>query len=154
MITYKKGNIFDSKCDILINPINKVGVMGAGLAKQFKQRYPEMFDEYVEWCNGKRSYKFTDLQVEDCLFLYENGYEEQGVIGFPTKNHWGNKSDIKLIEEGLAAIVELTKTQSDKNSFAFPKLGCGLGGLDWNKEVKPLMEYYLGGLDCEIEIYE
>ena len=155
MITYVRGNIFDSKAGLLVNPVNCVGVMGAGLALQFKQRFPEMFQDYKTLCNK------SEIQPGKPIFLTM----KQGIVHplphiclFPTKNHWKNSSLIIDIEMGLDSFRKYqdgNQYMSDyirHKSAAFPKLGCGLGGLSWEK-VKPLMEHYLGNLDMEIEIY-
>ena len=147
MITYTKGNIFDAKklredgYLILVNPVNIGGVMGAGLAKQFKDRYPDMFKKYKEMC-----YK-GELEIGQPTVIHVSGC---GVMLFPTKRHWSEPSELEFIEEGLAQIAH-DYAGNPMNTFAFPKIGCGLGGLDW-KDVKPMIENYLDGQD--VVIYE
>ena len=142
MIKYIKGNIFDSKCAVLVNPVNCVGVMGKGLALEFKKRYSAMFQTYKNVCYTR------ELLPGRPMFVHGSN---KSIILFPTKYHWKERSRIIYIRDGLEAIANGYKLFNIK-SIAFPKLGCGLGGLDW-KEVKPLMEQYLSKLDIDVEIY-
>lgn len=142
MIKYIKGNIFDSKCAVLVNPVNCVGVMGKGLALEFKKRYPAMFQAYKNVCYTR------ELLPGRPMFIHGSS---KSIILFPTKYHWKEKSKIIYIRDGLEAIANGYKSFNIK-SIAFPKLGCGLGGLDW-KEVMPLIEHYLSKLDIDVEIY-
>lgn len=142
MIIYLKGDIFNSPAQVLVNTVNTVGVMGKGIALDFKQRYPEMFKVYEKVCNDKL------LDIGN-LLLWRG--PEKWVLMFPTKKHWRNSSKIEYIEEGLKKFVA---TYSDKGitSIAFPRLGCGNGNLNW-EEVRPLMERYLKKLPIQIYIY-
>lgn len=142
MIKYIKGNIFNSRCAVLVNPVNCVGVMGKGLALEFKNRYPTMFHTYKKACDTK------ELRPGQPMLVYG---PDKSVILFPTKYHWREKSKVIYIKDGLEAVSCCYKSFGIE-SIAFPKLGCGLGGLDW-KEVKPLMEQYLSKLDIDVEIY-
>lgn len=142
MIRYLKGNIFDSEAQVLVNPVNTVGVMGKGLALDFKQRYPRMFDLYRDACRARL------LHVGEPM-LYRSS--EQWVLLFPTKAHWKEPSRLEWIETGLQKFVERYKSKGI-TSIAFPKLGCGNGGLDW-MEVKEVMERYLGELPINVYIY-
>ena len=142
MIRYLKGNIFDSGAQVLVNPINTVGVMGKGLALDFKQRYPRMFDLYRDACRAGL------LHVGEPM-LYRSS--EQWVLLFPTKAHWKEPSRLEWIETGLQKFVERYKSKGI-TSIAFPKLGCGNGGLNW-MEVKEVMERYLGELPIEVYVY-
>ena len=144
MIKYRYNeNIFESKSMALVNTVNCVGIMGAGLAKEFKLRFPEMFKDYVKKCNenkikiGKLDiYKINDRKI---------------IINFPTKDHWKYPSKLEYIEKGLNDFVKNYKSWNIK-SIAFPQLGCGKGGLKWN-DVKYLMEKYLTDLDIGIEVH-
>ena len=142
MITYLKGDIFSSPAQVLVNTVNTVGVMGKGVALEFKKRYPEMFSAYERVCKAKQ------LEIGK-LFLWKG--PEKWVLMFPTKVHWRNPSKIEYIEAGLQ---KFSATYADKGitSAAFPRLGCGNGGLDW-KQVQPLMEQYLKNLPIPIYIY-
>lgn len=143
MIHFQFGNIFDSSAQALVNPINCVGVMGKGLALQFKQKYPEMFEAYKEACRKKW------IKIGN-LFLFTE--KDKLIIGFPTKKHWKDKSELKYIEIGLIKLVELIKERNIK-SIAIPALGCGLGQLKWD-DVRDLMIKYLEPLnDVEIFVY-
>lgn len=138
-IVIKHGNIFDSRCDLLVNPVNCVGVMGAGLALQFKIQYPEMFRFYKEVCRTRQ------LRPGNPIICDENVIDwnyPQAIILFPTKYDWRNTSNPEYIEIGLRVLIEIiydrykisNSKQSTKTkvSIAFPKIGCGLGKLDWN----------------------
>jgi O-acetyl-ADP-ribose deacetylase (regulator of RNase III) len=120
-----------------------MGVMGKGLALEFKKRYPVMFEEYEIICkNGQ--FKIGDL------WLYKAS--DKWVLNFPTKQHWREKSTTEIIETGLQKFVTIYD-QENIASIAFPKLGSGLGGLDWDKQVRPIMEQYLQALSIQISIY-
>ena len=134
-------NIFDAKTQVIVNPVNLVGVMGAGLAKEMKERYPEMFKKYKLACD-KGVFKEGQLQL--CK------QSDVWILNFPTKRHWKEASDLDLIEKGLQAFVN-TYEQKGITSITFPKLGCGLGGLSWD-EVGLLMHKYLDPLPIQIEV--
>ena len=129
--------IFDSNAQTLVNTINCVGVMGKGIALEFKNRYPAMFDKYKSFCD-KGVFK------PGVLWIYK---AEDGtwVLNFPTKIDWRNPSKIEYIEEGLKKFVEIWEEKGIK-SIAFPLLGCSNGGLD-PEEVIPLMKKYLEQCD-------
>lgn len=126
------GDLLESNCDVLVNTVNCKGVMGAGIAAQFKQQYPLMFKEYEKEC------KYGNYQpgVVQACFLYT-----PIIINFPTKDHWKDNSKIEWIKKGLdsmAGMLAMIKGSYPIQNIAIPPLGCGLGGLDWN-EVKPLI---------------
>lgn len=142
MLRYYEGTVFNTKADVLVNTVNCFGVMGAGIALEFKLRYPEMFIKYEEMCKNNE-YKVGRPR------LYKG--ENTSILNFPTKNHWRAPSKIEWIEEGLKYFAENYKKANIK-SIAFPKLGTNNGGLSW-EIVKPLMEKYLGNLqDIDITI--
>ena len=143
MLTYKNGDIFTSEMQVLVNPVNTVGVMGKGLAKQFKIRFPKMFENYKIACDN------GSLTIGE-LHIFQA--DKKWIMNFPTKYHWRAKSKIEYIEAGLKRFVGIYEDEQIK-SIAFPMLGCGLGGLDWESHVKPLMGHYLADLNIEIEIY-
>jgi O-acetyl-ADP-ribose deacetylase (regulator of RNase III) len=116
--------------------------MGKGIAKTFKEIYPEMFERYVKLCEAKQ------FDIGN-LWLYKTEYK--WVLNFPTKKHWRNPSDLAFIEKGLQKFVE-TYAQENITSIAFPQLGCGNGELDW-KDVEPLMVRYLRGLPINVYLY-
>ena len=147
MITYKEGNILDEKADALVNTVNTVGIMGKGIALQFKLAFPENYKAYKDAVNRNEIVpgKVQIVPVNDI-----NGVKY--IVNFPTKAHWRYPSKIKWIEDGLNDLkIKLLK--SDIKSIAIPPLGCGNGGLTWNN-VKPLIEQYLIGLDIDIIVYE
>lgn len=143
MIRYIKGDLFSTPAQVLVNTVNLDGVMGKGIALQFKKLYPEMFKEYQFFCENKM------LEIGK-LWLYKS--DNKWILNFPTKIHWRNPSKLEYIEKGLQKFVD---TYKDKNitSIAFPKLGCGNGGLKWS-DVKPIMDKYLKNLPIDIYIYE
>ena len=143
MITYVLGDIFTSPATVLVNTVNTVGVMGKGIAKDFKAYFPEMFKQYQELCESE------ELGIGK-LFYYRGAHKS--VLNFPTKRHWREKSSTSHIEAGLATFIEKYEDYSIK-SIAFPQLGCGNGDLDWESQVRPLMEDYLGGLPIKIYIH-
>ena len=142
-VTFKTGDIFESECETLVNAVNTVGVMGAGLAKQFKLKYPQMFKEYKSLCDSHQFY------IGDGFYYQEN--EKKSVLNIPTKKHWKDPSKLEYIEQGLDWFVSHYKLLGI-SSVAFPALGCGLGGLYW-KEVGPLMFEKLDPLPIKVEIY-
>jgi O-acetyl-ADP-ribose deacetylase (regulator of RNase III) len=142
ILTYIKGDLFSSPAQVLVNTVNTVGVMGRGIALEFKNRYPEMFKTYQKKCENKS----IDIGK---LFLWKK--EEKWVLLFPTKKHWRYPSQIGYIEEGLKKFANIYDKLGIE-SIAFPRLGCGNGGLDWN-EVRPIMEKYLKNLPIHIYIY-
>lgn len=152
MIHFMKGDIFTSECEWLVNPINCVGVMGAGLAKEFKQRYPQMFEAYKYECSS------NSIQVGDFFGWLNPDLSGKNVALVPTKNHWREKSKITNVDAALSTFCRMRESaswQATIKSIAFPKLGCGLGGLNW-QDVKPVMEQHLEPISDEVmvEIWE
>ena len=145
---YIKGNLLEAKTQAIVNTVNTVGVMGKGIALQFKETFPENYKIYVDACKRKL------LNPGKLLITRENLLnEEKIIINFPTKTEWFLKSKYEYIEEGLKELVRLIK-ENKIESIAIPPLGCGNGGLNWSN-VKELMEKYLSGLkDTDIFIYE
>lgn len=148
MFQYKKGNILHEQVDAIVNTVNCVGVMGRGIALQFKKSYPENFKEYEQACK-----KGIVKPGEMFIYSFNSLFQPKYIINFPTKRHWKGKSQIKDIENGLYALKDDIKKLEIK-SIAIPPLGCGLGGLNWN-DVKALIENILGDLEnISIIIYE
>ena len=148
MIHFTKGNLMTSSAGALVNTVNTVGVMGKGIALQFKEEFPKNFLTYKEACSS------GDLTPGKLLITRElnsNG-EEKIIINFPTKLHWRNPSKYEYITEGLKVLPTVISEHHIK-SIAIPPLGCGNGGLDWNI-VKEMIEYALKDVECEIYIYE
>lgn len=143
MITYLTGNIFDSPADALVNAVNTLGVMGKGLAKQFKIRYPKNY-QWVQTMLNSSVWHIGEL------IIVQDG--DKLIINFPTKKEWWLKSEYTYIEAGLLSLYCNCGYHKIK-SIAIPALGCGEGGLAWEK-VKMLMERYLNHLSIDIFIYE
>lgn len=139
------GNIFNSKCQTIVNTVNCVGVMGKGIALVHKLRYPNMYEEYREHCKNK-------LIKTGTLWLYNKQKNAPWILSFPTKFHWKYPSKIEWIEQGLKKFVE-TYEKKGITSIAFPLLGTHNGGLD-TKEVRNLMNKYLEKCHIDIEIYD
>lgn len=139
----KIGNIFDSNAKTLVNTVNCVGVMGKGIALDFKKRYPAMFDEYISLCKRGIVKPGRPYYYEDLCGV--------SILNFPTKDHWRSPSKLSYIESGLQWFREHYK-EYKITSIAFPPLGCGNGGLTWDL-VGPLMYSMLKDLPIAVEIY-
>ena len=143
MITYVVGDLFTSPAKVLVNTVNTVGVMGKGIARDFKRIYPEMFEQYQDYCeNGL-------LEIGK-LWLYKTPHK--WILNFPTKKHWRNKSKVEYIEAGLKKFAD-TYDSKGIVSVSFPMLGCGNGELDWENQTQPLMEEYLKPLPIDIYVH-
>ncbi|RKT47672.1 type II toxin-antitoxin system antitoxin DNA ADP-ribosyl glycohydrolase DarG [Thiocapsa rosea] len=148
MIEYKHGDILCEDAEALINTVNCVGVMGRGIALQFKKAFPENFKAYAAACRN------AEVQPGR-MFVFETGQltNPRYIINFPTKRHWRGASRMEDIDAGLDALVE-TLQRHDIRSIAVPPLGSGLGGLDWSA-VRPRIESALRHLtDVRVVIYE
>lgn len=147
MIYFIKGNILDSSAQALVNTVNLAGVMGKGIALQFKKAFPDNFIAYKAAC------KNNQISIGR-LFVYkeQNMLEDKIIINFPTKTDWRKPSEYEYIEKGLE---DLANVVNDYNisSIAIPPLGAGNGGLNWHK-VKSIIEDKLSHLDIDIYIYE
>lgn len=131
MIEFKQGNLIEENIEALVNTVNCVGVMGKGIALQFKQAFPDNFKQYKKACDAK------EVQP-GLMFTTSTGkLFPQYIINFPTKRHWKGKSKIEDVQSGLKALVKEVKQLGIKE-IAIPPLGCGNGGLDW-AEVKPMI---------------
>jgi len=145
---YVKGNLLEADTQALVNTVNTVGVMGKGIALQFKERFPMNFKIYADAC------KKGEMKVGKMLVVKENTLKgEIFIINFPTKTEWFKKSQYNYIEKGLQDLARVI-IENKIQSIAIPPLGCGNGGLNWSK-VKSLIEKYLGYLtEIEIQVYE
>jgi O-acetyl-ADP-ribose deacetylase (regulator of RNase III) len=148
MIKVVEGDMMQSRAEALVNTVNTVGVMGKGIALQFKEAFPSNNKAYIEACKNKT------LEIGKLLVEWDENLQlgRKLIINFPTKSHWRYPSKYEYIEKGLIALRELLQNEKIK-SIAIPPLGSGNGGLDWNK-VKPMIVQSLNGLDTEIMIYE
>ena len=148
MIDYRNGDILKDESEALVNTVNCVGVMGRGIALQFKDAYAGNFKEYAIAC------KRGDVKPGEML-VYETN-ELTGpryIINFPTKRHWRGKSRIEDIKSGLKGLTEVLR-QKRIHSVAIPPLGSGLGGLNW-ADVRPLIEIAMRALpDVRVTVYE
>ncbi|MCK4820494.1 macro domain-containing protein, partial [bacterium] len=144
MIKFTSGDMFETSADIRINTVNCAGVMGAGVALAFKNKYPDMFKDYQKDCKN-------DKVQPGKMHIWKN-LTGDWIINFPTKTHWRKSSNYEDIESGLIA---LHKYLIDKGPVrvTLPALGCGHGGLDWNR-VKGMIEKYLGDLEANIDVFE
>ncbi len=139
---YVLGRFFESPAQVFVNTVNTVGVMGKGIAKEFKRLYPEMFHRYREYCES------GSMSIGK-LMLYKT--QHKWILNFPTKQHWRQPSKLEYLEQGLKKFKD-TYAQKNITSIAFPQLGCGNGELDWN-DVRPLMERYLDRLPIDVFVY-
>lgn len=137
------GDILQSKVQSLINTVNCVGIMGKGIALEFRKRFPEMYQDYVERCERK--------EVKPGVpYLYKTLLPPQ-IINFPTKDHWKSVSRISDIERGLEILVKQYR-EWGITSLAIPPLGCGNGQLEW-KAVGPLIYRYASQMAIPVELY-
>ena len=151
MIRFVQGNLFDSRAEALVNAVNTVGVMGRGVALEFKHRFPENYRAYHIAC------KREELIVGK-MFTFDLGRETsldqpRWIINFPTKQHWRNPSKLEFVRAGTEDFVRVIESHGI-TSVALPALGCGTGGLEW-KTVRGLLEVVLEPLDhVAFEVFE
>jgi O-acetyl-ADP-ribose deacetylase (regulator of RNase III) len=138
-----RGNIFTTNCQVIVNTINCVGVMGAGIALECRLRYPEMHEKYIDLCEEKK------ISV-GMLWLYKS--KNKWILNFPTKKHWRYPSKKEYLHLGLKKFSETYKLK-EIQSVAFPMLGTDRGGID-ALESQEIMISYLDHLDIDIEIYQ
>lgn len=145
---YQKGNLLSAPVEALVNTVNTVGVMGKGIALQFKERFPQNFQAYKKACSN------GEMQIGTMFMFTEATTDgEKIIINFPTKKEWYRKSQYNFIEEGLKDLAKVLKEKQIK-SIAIPPLGCGNGGLNWNI-VKQMIEKYLADINgVEIIVFE
>ena len=147
MITYLRGNLLEDDAQALVNTVNTVGVMGKGIALQFKQRFPANFAAYAQAC------KLRQVQTGH-MFVTEPG-ELTGprwVVNFPTKQHWRDPSRQCCLVGGLQDLRSFLVSNAVE-SIALPALGAGLGGLSW-AAVRGHIEAGLGDLPVDVRVYE
>lgn len=137
------GNIFTSNCQTIVSTINCVGVMGAGIALEYRLRYPNMHKKYINLCKEKK----IDIGL---LWIYKA--EDKWILNFPTKRDWKYPSKIEYLEAGLSKFVSTYKERGIE-SIAFPLLGADKGGIS-QEESLSIIKYYLEPLDIDIEIYK
>jgi O-acetyl-ADP-ribose deacetylase (regulator of RNase III) len=143
MLIYHRTSIMESNAQTVVNTVNCVGVMGKGIAAEFKSRFPSMFVAYKRLCD--------EGAIEPGKLWLWRG-PDQWVLNFPTKKHWRNPSRLEWIEAGLQKFAAQYQKRSITD-ISFPRLGCGNGNLDW-ADVKPLMEKYLSPLPINIYVHD
>ena len=148
MIKYKQGNLLEADVEALVNTVNCVGVMGKGIALQFKQAFPENFTEYANACKAGKVFVGN-------MFVFKTGklFNPKYIINFPTKRHWKGKSKIEDIEIGLKALAKQVE-QLEIKSIAIPPLGSGLGGLSWNDVKTRILQTFEQMDQVEVWLYE
>lgn len=146
MIIDAQGNLLEAEADALVNTVNTVGIMGKGIALQFKKAFPDLFADYQRACDR------GELQLGR-VHVYATGRTRpRFIINFPTKGHWRSKSRLEDVRAGLADLAEQIHAL-DITSIAVPPLGCGHGGLNWT-DVRPLIVEALNNLtDVDIMVY-
>lgn len=142
MIELLKGNIFNTKCQCIVNTVNCVGVMGAGIAYECRLRFPTMFKKYRKLCNDK----LINIGI---LWLYKE--DQKWILNFPTKYHWKYESKPEYLEKGLQKFLNTYK-EKGITSIAFPLLGASNGGIPEGISIE-IMKRYLEKCDIPIEIY-
>lgn len=170
MIIDTTGSIFDSTSQALVNPVNCEGVSGAGLAKEFRSRYPRANYSYQSACKlgglkpGRITYgierirtpefdkPLDELETNSDPIFWQPSTRQVHIVYFPTKIKWREPSKIEYIAIGLPALIEFIKLENIQ-SIAIPALGCGLGGLDW-ADVRPMIVTAFEKLpEMRVELY-
>lgn len=142
MISYTDTTVFNTTAQTIVNTVNCVGVMGGGIALDFRLRYPSMYLDYAERCRR------GEVRTGE-PYLYTSDIQSS-IVNFPTKHHWKYPSRIDWIDQGLRYFVAHYQ-EWGVNSIAFPQLGCGKGNLNW-VDVKVVMEKRLASLDIPVFI--
>ncbi len=158
MIRVNIGDLFESSAQTLVNTVNLVGIMGKGIALEFKNRYPEMFKDYVARCKRHevklgRPYLYRVRKSEQNMFrsVEQEQIGPEYVLNFPTKDHWRSVSKLSDIIAGLE-YLEKNYREWGITSIAVPPLGCGHGQLEW-RVVGPTLYRYLNRLNIPVELY-
>lgn len=149
VVEFRHGDLLEADAEALVNTVNTVGVMGKGIALQFKKKFPENFKAYERACRNdkvKIGKMFT--------FSLDSLTNPHYIINFPTKRNWREKSRVEYVREGLEDLLREIE-RLDIRSIAVPPLGCGNGGLDWETEVRPLIEAAFARVpQVEVHAYE
>jgi O-acetyl-ADP-ribose deacetylase (regulator of RNase III) len=145
MVELTRGDLLKADVDALVNTVNTVGVMGKGVALQFKNAFPENYEAY------RRAAKDEAIELGR-MFVFDIGKltRPRFIINFPTKKHWKGRSRLEDIEAGLVDLVRVIR-KLDIKSIAVPPLGCGNGGLDW-EDVRPRIEAALAPLESSSSV--
>lgn len=147
MIRESHGDLLAADADALVNTVNTVGVMGKGIALQFKKRFPQNFTAYAAACKAEQ------VRLGE-MFVYDSGSivgTPRWIINFPTKSHWRARSRLEDVANGLDDLAKVI-AELGITSIAVPPLGCGHGGLNWS-EVEPLIHEKLGGLGVDVMVF-
>lgn len=141
-----EGNLLEVNVDALVNTVNTIGIMGKGIALQFKNAFPANFKAYAKAC------KANEVELGK-MFVFDNGQltNPRWIVNFPTKGHWRSKSRLVDVESGLDDL-RLTIAELGVTSIAVPPVGCGNGGLNW-ADIYPLILAKLDGLNIDVHIY-
>lgn len=133
MIKFCDGDLLEAEVEALVNAVNCVGIMGKGIALQFKHKFPANFLEYKQAC-------IDGIVVPGQMFIVkiDDSSGIKYIINFPTKSHWRSNSRLEYIQAGLVTLTSEIR-RLNISSIAIPKLGCGNGGLQWDSMVKPLI---------------
>lgn len=145
MIVLKRGDLLQSECDALVNAVNCMGVMGRGIALQFKQKFHDMFADYQTTC------KLGQLKPGG-VHVFGRNEKPHYIINIATKGDWRNPSQLQYVQNGLIKLRH-TINMLCIQSIAIPALGCGNGGLQWS-DVLSLIRYELRDCNALVEVYE
>lgn len=145
VIEFRRDNLLEADAEALVNTVNTVGVMGKGIALQFKKKFPQNFKAYKRACDDNK------VEIGKMFTVPVNVTNPKYIVNFPTKQHWREDSQVEYVRKGLEDLVREVKSL-DIHSIALPPLGCGNGGLDWETEVRPLIEDAFARIP-EIEVY-
>lgn len=150
MINYKSGSIFDSTAQVLVNPVNCMGISGAGLAKEFKSRFRAANVVYEKACKEGK----LELFCHHILIVAPLGVDRQkpAIAFFPTKHYYWDSSRAAVVDKNLR-VLAMDLEDLGYSSVAIPALGCGLGNLHWDKDVQPLIEATFGQSKILAEVY-
>ncbi|HUT58311.1 MAG TPA: macro domain-containing protein [Phycisphaerae bacterium] len=148
MIELTQGDILKAQAEALVNTVNCAGIMGRGIALQFRKAFPDNFKAYKALCNRE------ELRPGK-VFVFDLGHlgSPRYIINFPTKKHWKGKGRLEYIESGLLSLVDELRRR-DIRSVALPPLGCGLGGLDWNEVRQRIEQAFMGLPQVRVLLYE
>ncbi len=149
MIELTAGNILEADAQAIINTVNCVGVMGRGIALQFKKAFPDNFKAYKAACDRKELHPGAMFIFDRAILADRQRY----IINFPTKRHWKGKSKLEDVKAGLKALTQELRDRQI-HSVAIPPLGCGLGGLDWPTVRQMIEEAFAGLTDTKVVLYE
>ena len=148
MVEFVKGNLLEAKVDALVNTVNEVGVMGKGVALQFREAFPQSSREYMEAARRKQ------IRVGHVLATRNESLSgPQWIIHFPTKKHWRQPSRLEWVRDGLRDLVRIVK-ENGISSIALPPLGCGNGGLNWQSVRHEIEASFQGVDDVQVIVYE